>query len=248
MYNIPELEKKWRKYKRAKLKRVIYISALSILLVAGVATAVNTYLNKKAITPVSIVNSSLNNSNNTNITKNSQPSIIIEKNSLDSNVNALISTQRSNGSIDITKATIVKTNIPDQEIRVIGFSNKDKQELKKKYGDILLPTNATQDINDREHIKELEDNFKDSQDPNDSLEIAKYYYKKGNYKKSEDWAVNTNNIDGDLEDSWLIFAKSRAKQGDRVDAIKVLQSFYDETNSLKAKKLLNKLRHGKSID
>jgi len=91
----------------------------------------------------------------------------------------------------------------------------------------------------------LEEQFKESQDPQDSLKVARYYYKIGDYKKAETWAVNTNNLDGDIEESWLIFAKARAKQGFRVDAIKVLQSYYDETNSPKAKELLDKLRRGK---
>ena len=176
----------------------------------------------------------------------SSPAIIIKKSS-DNNplINAKPTDDAQDANIDLSNATIVKPNVPDDEIRVIGFDNqKDKKEIENKYSDILIPKKSTQEIKLREEIKDLEERFKETQDPQDSLEIAKYYYKIKDYKKAENWAVNTNNLDGDIEESWLIFAKSRAKQGFRTDAIKVLQTFYDETNSQKAKSLLDKLRKG----
>ncbi len=247
MYDIPELEKKWRKYKRNQIKKPIIISIVSVLLIGGISAIVLTYINSSS------PKESVSKKTTTVAKSDDKPAMVIVKNSSNPNVKQSSNQQttsntQSDNEIDLSKATIVKPNVPDDEIRVIGFDKKEKKEIEKKYSDILLPTNATKDIQEREHIKELEEKFKESQDPNDSLEIAKYYYKKGNYKKAETWAVNTNNIDGDLEDSWLIFAKARFKQGFRIDAIKVLQSFYDETNSQKAKKLLDKIRRGKNVD
>jgi len=251
MYDIPELEKKWRKYKRNQIKKPIIIVSIIVVLLIGSGILLNTYLNKNSNNKQQVTKSSSQNSNkNENLKKdtnsaNSQ-AIVIQK--VDSNGNPLVNVKSTNSTqetnIDLTKATIVKPNVPDDEIRVIGFDNKDKKEIEKKYEDILIPKKSTEEIKRREEIAELEEKFKESQDPNDSLEIARYYYKIKNYKKAEDWAINTNNLDGDLEDSWLIFAKAKAKQGFRVDAIKVLQTFYDETNSQKAKKLLDKLRKG----
>ncbi len=60
--------------------------------------------------------------------------------------------------------------------------------------------------------------------------------------------INANNIDGDIEDSWILFSKARAKQNYRVDAIKIMQSYYEETGSKRAKELLDKLRNGKPFD
>ena len=247
MYDIPELEKKWRKYKRNQIKKPIIISIVSVLLIGGISAIVLTYINSSS------PKESVSKKTTAVAKSDDKPAMVIVKNSSNPNVKQSSNQQttsntQSDNEIDLSKATIVKPNVPDDEIRVIGFDKKEKKEIEKKYSDILLPTNATKDIQEREHIKELEEKFKESQDPNDSLEIAKYYYKKGNYKKAETWAVNTNNIDGDLEDSWLIFAKARFKQGFRIDAIKVLQSFYDETNSQKAKKLLDKIRRGKNVD
>ncbi len=252
MYDIPELERKWRKYKRNQIKKPIIIGVTSLLLVVGIGVLATTYLNKpttnsetkkEAVTKTQNTQAKKETANSDN-----SPAIIIKKSS-DNNSNPLVNAKPTenaqDANIDLSKATIVKPNVPDDEIRVIGFDNqKDKKEIENKYSDILIPKKSTQEIKLREEIKDLEERFKETQDPQDSLEIAKYYYKIKDYKKAENWAVNTNNLDGDIEESWLIFAKSRAKQGFRTDAIKVLQTFYDETNSQKAKSLLDKLRKG----
>jgi len=249
MYDIPELEKKWRKYKRKQRRKPIIIALTSILILVGGGVLVNTYLNNKNAKPdekVAVNKTTQPQAKTETNVKKEEPAIIIKK-STPNNSNPLINAKKETQEpgIDLSKAEIVKPNVPDDEIRVIGFDNKkEKQAIENKYSDILIPKKSTQDIKVREEIKDLEEQFKESQDPQDSLEIAKYYYKIKDYKKAETWAVNTNNLDGDLEESWLIFAKSRAKQGFRTDAIKVLQTFYDETNSQKAKSLLDKLRKG----
>jgi len=262
MYDIPELEKKWRKYKRKKIQKPIIITSTITALIVGTTIAYFTYLNSsksasnenKTIVPQANTAKANQNNLNTKVTKNNDKAIIITK--VDSNSNSLVNIKPSNGnindddtqsanSIDISKAEIVKPNVPDDEIRVIGFDKKEKNKIKKKYEDILIPNKSKQDTQLREKIAELEERFKSYQDPKDSLKLAKLYYQHGKYKKAESWAVSTNNIDGDIEESWLIFAKARAKQGFRKDAIKVLQSYYDETNSAKAKNLLVKIRFGK---
>lgn len=269
MYDIPELEKKWRKYKRKKIQKPIIITSALAALIVGIGIASITYLNsnksakdnkiasndKKTVVPQANATKTNQTKVKTKANENSDKAIIITK--VDNNSNSLVNikptsssnanaddTQSAN-SIDISKAEIVKPNVPDDEIRVIGFDKKEKNKIKKKYEDILIPNKSKQDMQLREKIAELEERFKSYQDPKDSLKLAKLYYKHGNYKKAESWAVSTNNIDGDIEESWLIFAKARAKQGFRKDAIKVLQSYYDETNSAKAKNLLVKIRFGK---
>ncbi len=248
MYDIPELEKKWRKYKRKKIQKPIIIGSIATVLLIGSGLLLSTYLNKS--NKKVIVKTTQTAQSNIN-TKSNNGAIIIKKvNNTNSLVNVKATPQQANNAqndngIDISKAEIVEPNVPDDDIRVIGFNSKDKKKIKKKYEDILIPNQSKEDIQDREKIADIEDRFKSYQDPKDSLKLAKIYYKKGDYKKAESWAVSTNNIDGDIEESWLIFAKSRAKQGFRKDAIKVLQSYYDETNSVKAKELLKKIRFGK---
>ena len=260
MYDIPELEKKWRKYKRKKIQKPIIIASVVAVLGVGIAVIASTYMGKsketvlKAKPAISqkVVASTAKNSNDkaiviTKVQNNGNPLINVKPTKVQAgnSVNPEQEDEQSAKNIDISKAEIVKPNVPDDEIRVIGFDSKEKNKIKKKYEDVLIPNKSKQDMQLREQIAEVEERFKSYQDPKDSLKLAKIYYKKGDYKKAESWAVSTNNIDGDIEESWLIFAKSRAKQGDRKDAIKVLQSYYDETNSAKAKALLVKIRFGK---
>jgi len=261
MYDIPELEKKWRKYRRNRIKKPIIIGLSTLILLGGVGYVGLKYLNNNNDSNSSVVKKSLAATNTQNVKKTQPtqpkvekvetPAMVITKtpangqmqpkavavapsNSVNSN---------SDDTIDLSNATIVQPNVPDDEIRVIGFdNNKEKKEIKKKYQEILAPKQTEAEIREKEELAVYEERFKSTQDPQDSLYLAKYYYKKGNYDKAETWAVNTNSIDGDIEDSWIIFAKARAKQGHRVDAIKVLQSYYDETSSAKAKELLDKLR------
>ena len=273
MYDIPELEKKWRKYKRKKIQKPIIIASLIAVVGVGAGFLAKTYFANttekvatsdvkptvNAKTPIGTTAQSANTqkanekaivitrvqNNNGNPLVNVQPTKPLAQ--TDVNINPQKEDAQSANSIDISKAEIIKPNVPDDEIRVIGFDSKEKKHIKKKYEDILVPSKSQENIKNREKIAEIEERFKSYQDPKDSLELAKLYYKKGNYAKAESWAVSTNNIDGDLEESWLIFAKSRVKQGFRKDAIKVLQSYYDETNSVKAKALLVKIRFGKSF-
>ncbi len=240
MYDIPELEKKWRKYKRKQIQKPLIISSVTLLLLVGVTALALTYLNKPKEQSKKQPKEVAKPTQAVVPTKNSD-AIVITKISNSTQPTKPIN---SSDSIDLSNAEIVKPNVPDDEIRVIGFDKKDAKKIKKKYEDILIPQSTVEATKEKEIAAALEEQFRDTQDPQDSLKVARYYYKIGNYKKAETWAVNTNNLDGDIEESWLIFAKARAKQGFRTDAIKVLQSYYDETNSPKAKTLLDKLRRG----
>jgi len=247
MYDIPELERKWKKYKRKQLQKPIFIGVGALVLIVGISFIATTYLGGSDSKRVA-------KSDKSSVAKANSQSTTQNNNAIEIKKVPIVSTTKQsdipqpsdsvNGEIDLSKATIVKTNVPDDEIRVIGFDDKEKEKVKKKYEDVLIPKQSSKEIKAKEALAEVEERFKASQDPKDSLWLARKYYEMGDYAKAETWAINTNNIDGDIEESWLIFAKARAKQGDRVDAIKVLQSYYDETGSKKAKALLDKLRRG----
>jgi len=255
MYDIPELEKKWRKYRRNRIKKPIIISILSLSIIGVAGYFGSKYMNGSlAVTQPESKHVVKKEVVEKNSNTNQEPAIVITKTPANPNTqqnsinnqplnNTSVNSKNDDNTIDLSNATIVKPNVPDDEIRVIGFDKNEQKNIKKKYQDILVPKQTEADLREKEEIAVYEERFKTSQDPQDSLYLAKYYYKKGNYEKAETWAVNTNSIDGDIEDSWIIFAKARAKQGHRVDAIKVLQSYYDETQSKNAKKILDKLRH-----
>jgi len=112
----------------------------------------------------------------------------------------------------------------------------DKEEHSKQK--IKINLEQTTDINS---ITDVMRRFYESKDPNDSLFLAINYYEQNDYSKAFYWAIETNKITEDLEESWLIMAKSKAKMGDRNEAIRILRAYAAKTNSKKALDLLNQI-------
>ena len=94
--------------------------------------------------------------------------------------------------------------------------------------------------------QEIEKRFRFARDKDDALFLAQYYYDKKAYKQALRWALETNKLDSDIEESWLIFGRAKARLGQRIEAIRVLQAYYDRTGSPRAQKLLDAIRRGKT--
>jgi len=92
--------------------------------------------------------------------------------------------------------------------------------------------------------RDVERHFLQSHDTEDALFLAKRYYAKGDYAKAEYWALEANKVDDNIEESWLIFAKSKAKQGQINEAIYILTSYIKKSNSMQAKSLLYQIKKG----
>ncbi|MFT7823363.1 MAG: CDC27 family protein [Sulfurimonas sp.] len=90
--------------------------------------------------------------------------------------------------------------------------------------------------------KDIEDRFDETREIEDSLFLARSYFNKGNYKKAEYWALQTNKVDDSIEESWLIFAKSKVKLGHKNEAIKILELYLKKHDSRDAVRLLEKLK------
>ena len=97
----------------------------------------------------------------------------------------------------------------------------------------------------RNYIETMEKKFLKSKSPRDALLLAKAYYGKGYFQESEKWALRANNLDSDLEESWMIFAKAKAKLGKKDEAIQILSTYYKKSKNIKARLLLEKIKNGK---
>jgi len=95
------------------------------------------------------------------------------------------------------------------------------------------------------YIGLMKQKFSKSKSPRDALLLAKAYYKKHQYSASEEWALSANKLDNSLEDSWLLFAKSKAKLGKKKEALKILVSYYKKSHSAKAKRLIGQIKTGR---
>ena len=95
------------------------------------------------------------------------------------------------------------------------------------------------------YVERMKQKFSKSKSPRDALLLAKAYYKKQNYSEAEEWALSANKLDNSLEDSWLLFAKSKAKLGKKKEALKILLSYYRKSQSSKAKSLIGQIKTGR---
>ncbi|HIO95768.1 MAG TPA: hypothetical protein EYG67_03010 [Campylobacterales bacterium] len=91
------------------------------------------------------------------------------------------------------------------------------------------------------YMEIMKQKFHENKNPREAMLLANAYYKAGNYIHSEKWALKANSLDKDLEESWLLFAKSKKQQGSRNEAVKILETYYKKSKSTKAKMLIQKI-------
>jgi len=97
---------------------------------------------------------------------------------------------------------------------------------------------------DESDLKDVIRRFKQNKNPALSLFIAKRYYELEQYQNSYNYALMTNEIDKNIDDSWIIFAKSLVKLGQHELAVLTLKSYLKTTKSTQADILLRKIEAG----
>ena len=117
------------------------------------------------------------------------------------------------------KESVEQTKKTKVEIKISKTSKRDLQEIIKR--------------------------FKKNNNPVLGVFIAKKYYEMGDYHKAYNYALITNQIDSTIEDSWIIFAKSLVKLGQKERAIKTLKAYINTSKSSKAQILLDNILRGK---
>jgi tetratricopeptide (TPR) repeat protein len=121
------------------------------------------------------------------------------------------------------------------------------QQTRKPAVASVEPHNRQVLIRHQDDDKDIQDvikRFKKNKNPALSLFVAKKYYAMGVYDQAYNYALITNDLDNEIEDSWLIFAKSLVKLGKKEMAEKTLRSYIRKTNSVKAKILLDDISKG----
>ena len=118
----------------------------------------------------------------------------------------------------------------------------EEETQKPKEKKIQITIKRRESEND---IKEVIRRFQKNNNPALSLFVAKKYYELGNYKQAYNYALVTNKINNDIEESWLIFAKSLVKLGKKEQAIKTLREYIKFSHSANAQVLLDEIQRGK---
>ena len=99
--------------------------------------------------------------------------------------------------------------------------------------------------NTQDDIQHVVKRFKKSNNPALSLFIAKKYYELEDYNQAYNYALITNELNNDIEDSWMIFAKSLVKLNKKIKAVETLEKYVDHSHSSRAKILLDNIKSGK---
>ena len=138
------------------------------------------------------------------------------------------------------KRTVV--NIADIHVE------KEEVETKREEPKLSIEKKSSINIKRKEtdsDIAHVIKRFKNNHNPALSLFVAKKYYQLGEYDKSYNYALITNDINNNIEASWIIFAKSLVKLDKKDEAIKTLEKYIKYSNSSEARILLDEILSGK---
>ncbi len=240
MYDIKPLEEEWKKYKKKK-RKPWYVLILSILIIG---TLTLSFLNYK-----DLIFSKFENNESVSITKQIPATIFLDKALVTLEIKKEIVEKPIN--TNNIKPETGTSSIIDDPMR---YEHPNAKKVSIKVTEPLKKPVIVEKPRKRMHLdiiettsesayKDVAKRFADTSDTDDSLFLARTYYEQGNNKKAIYWALETNKINANIEESWLIFAKAKARSGHKTEAIRILSSYVKRSNSYEAKVLLKKLKN-----
>jgi len=267
MLSIDELEKKWYHYKMKKL----IAPMLGIVAFSSIMGVTSYYVDGVLSVSNTSSLSHLTNVLGVSVESNSTEIISSEKIAVEKTEEKIVQKveQRQelmlepvipvldfekNAKVKVVKRTSSHTSSGKKLVKAKANSYLTAKELAvisnvKKVRAVNKRPRETKKMNFQStnvnYIEAMKSKFLRSKNPREAVLLAKAYYKEKNYKESEKWAFTANKINSSLEDSWLIFAKSKAKLGKKKEALRLLVSYYKKSHSTKAKVLMGQIQTGK---
>lgn len=143
---------------------------------------------------------------------------------------------------EVVEKPIVAVQIPQEKSVATVIKEQEVVEvLPKQEAQNSINIKRKNDDDLRDVIKR----FNNNHNPALSLFIAKKYYQAEDYKNAYDYALATNEINNNIEESWIIFSKSLVKLGKKEMAVETLKRYVDHSHSSQAKQLLEEILSGK---
>ena len=255
MHNVHELERRWLRY---KIKSYIphFLTAMAAVIISltlyiylpvevpknksvlkveveheNIPEQIVLETKKEIAIPLEVMQNTVQVQREPTVSLVLEPSLHFMDN-IEDGLNPYISEDASN-----VLNTVDNTNKSPFEPIQEGIEINPPTEEKKT----LITMTKNQDETD---LKDVIRRFKQNKNPSLSLFIAKRYYDLGQYQKSYNYALMTNEIDKSIEESWLVFSKSLVKLGQHELAILTLKSYLKTNKSTQAETLLRKIESG----
>ena len=139
----------------------------------------------------------------------------------------------------------LKLNIPDEEPLTeqngISVPQDEVIDLESKPARKRVNIQVTSASNEESVLREQ---FLKTNNPTIALELARLNFRNNNFKEAIKWSLAANDIDNNLEESWIIFAKSKYKLKQSDDAVKALREYNKNLNKASINELINKIKSG----
>jgi len=236
MINIEKLEKRWLRYKLKLFLPYIILFLLTVLFTIILFITINSSNSHVIKNKVPILHEK-NISMTTKIESAIVQNIVIKKEKL--TLSPSLSFLKT-----IQRTPPLKSKVQKNTIDYKKTITKERV-IKKILADPYISKTITIDRQNREKdILDVIRRFNTSHNPALSLFISKKYFEMGKYKEAYNYALLTNEINSNIEDSWILFSKSLVKLNKKKKAISVLKRYISHTNSTKATQLLNKIIQG----
>ena len=249
MYDVESLEREWKKYRLKKQIPWIVLS-LVVILILSVYLVFRTEFSSMLSDYFHDQNRTLSKIEK----KQEHPALKTQVPTMLPKRESNLSVQKSESVKETNVSSPEKEKHPRMDIAMVDQEEVSSQERKRKHMTIVLTDRNAKDQkatrsaahkSRKRTIKSAQESFSRSGSYRDALYVAKEYYRKGRYSSAQKWALIANNINNENEDSWLVFAKAKAKLGQRKDAEQVLSAYIKKSHSTKAKILLQKIKAGK---
>ncbi|KIM05457.1 MAG: hypothetical protein KN64_02950 [Sulfurovum sp. AS07-7] len=257
MNSIKALEKKWYQYKLNKNITILKIVLAVMVVILSIYLVTLLYWDKEdekgsdIIIKNSTVHKEQNISKDVNVSSALQQTIPLE------NLNAsrmvipvvageIIKVEDKNKNINNTLKnthTINNqkniTNIkPKNQSTSLSSSEKDEIERDMPKSNVKINMSVSED----NFLQNMEEKFKESGNARDAVVIARTHYENKDYAKASQWALKANTMDKNLDESWTVFAKSKAKMGQEKDAVKILEQYGARGRDGEAQALIEKVK------
>jgi len=246
MLNIPDLEKRWLRYKLKSYLPSVFV-ALSLIVGVIIYTFV-TLTPTKTTQPLAQIELVQQKVSHKQIEK--KTAVVPSLNKKEVNITTLspsmqfinqlktASYQTQSKPIVKTKKVIHKKLAP----KVLKKAKKIEQIDKIDKFPITTITITKQDTD--KDIQNILKRFQEDKNPALSLFLAKKYYELGKYEEASKYALITNQLNKEIDDSWLIFSKALVKMHHKDKAINILQKYIQSSHSTNAAMLLHDIQSG----